>query len=253
MKGKTFLTIALLVLCAALVLGCSEAEGRYTVGLQSAGSPQGTPGPGEGGVAVSGDEEAVVGSGGEVYTAPGASGGQGVVPGGGEGVIPGGPEPGEPEEVPVSQWKVYRNETYGYEIRHPSNYVILPEYILLKATEGQKPQPLHQVWFQDKKLAESETAAMEPPKFAITVFDNKAKRPIMQWLKEQGLLEGFQEVKAYTLAGVEGVRVRSMLLIGPNEFVYLAKGNYIYELTPFGRLAEEMLTTFKFIPGVELL
>lgn len=250
MKGKTFLTIALLALCAALVLGCAEAEGRYIVGLESAGSPQGTPGPGEGGVAVSGDEEAAVGSGGEVYTAPGVSGGEGIVPGasGGARAVPVGPERVEP----VSQWKVYRNETYGYEIRHPSNYVILPEYIPLKATEGQKPQPLHQVWFQDKKLAESEMAAMEPPKFAITVFDNRAKRPLEGWLKENGLLDGFQ-VKAYTLAGVEGVRVRSMLLMAPNEHIYLAKGKYIYRLTPLGTLAEEMLTTFNFIPGVELL
>jgi len=234
----------LVVLCATLVLGCSEAEGRYRVGLQSAGSPTGTPGPAEEELAGPGDDETAIGSGGEVYTAPGVSGG--------EGIVPGGPQPAKREEVPVSEWKVYRNDTYGYKIGYPPNYVILPDYILLKAAGTQEPQPLHRVWFQEKKLAESDMAAMEPPAFSIEVFDNKAKHATKGWLGEQGLLEGFQ-VEAYTLAGVQGVRVRSMLLMAPNEHIYLPQGNYIFKLTPLGRLAEQMLATFNFTWAIEPL
>jgi hypothetical protein len=153
----------------------------------------------------------------------------------------------------VSEWKVYRNDTYGYKISYPPSYVILPDSIALQGAGDQDPQPLHQVWFQDKQLAEGETAAMEPPKFAIEVFDNKANRPTKQWLGEEGLLEGFQEVEAYTLAGVEGVRVRSMLLMAPNEHIYLPRGNQIFKLTPLGRLAEKMLATFNFTWIVEPL
>lgn len=244
MKGKTLLAMLLVVLCATLVMGCSEAEARYTLGLQSSDSPMGAPSPADEELAGPGDEEAVIDSGGEVYTAPGASGK--------EGVIPGGPQPAKPEERPVSQWELYRNDTYGYEIRYPPNYVILPDYIVLEVAGNQEPQPLHRVWFQDKELAEGETAAMEPPKFSIEIFDNKANRPIKGWLGEEGLLEGFQ-VEAYTLAGVEGVRVRSMFLMAPNEHIYLPQGNCIYKLTPLGRLAEKMLATFNFTSVIEPL
>jgi len=244
MKGKTLLTMLLVVLCATLVMGCSEAEARYRLGLERLTSPMDAPGPAGEELAGPGDDETAIGSGGEVYTAPGVSGGKGA--------IPGGPVPERPVKVEVSQWKVYRNDTYGYEIRYPPNYIIVPDYIVLEAAGTQEPQPLHRVWFQDEKLAEGETAAMEPPKFAIEVFDNKANRPIEGWLGEEGLLEGFQ-VEAYTLAGVQGVRVRSMLLMAPNEHIYLPRGNHIFKLTPLGRVAEQMLATFNFISAYELL
>lgn len=245
MKGKTLLTMLLVVLCATLVMGCSEAEARYMLGLESSDSPMDAPGPADEELAGPGDDETAIGSGGEVYTAPGVSGA--------EGVVPGGPQPAKREEVAVSEWKVYRNDTYGYKIHYPPSYVILPDYILLKAAGEQDPPPLHRVWFQDEQLAEGETAAMEPPKFAIEVFANKANRPTKQWLGEQGLLEGFQEVEAYTLAGVEGVRVRSMLLMAPNEHIYLPQGNHIFKLTPLGRVAEKMLATFNFTWAIEPL
>lgn len=247
MRGKTVLTIVLVVLGATLVIGCSEAEGRYTFGLQSSGSPLGTPIPGDKEPVAPGDEGTVIDSEGEVYTAPGVSGGKVAVPGG--------PEPAVREEVPVSQWELYRNDTYGYEIRYPPHYIILPDYILLEAgAKGgeREPQPLHQVWFQDKGVAESEIAAMEPPKFSIEVFDNKSQLSVEEWLSKHGLHEGLQ-VEAYTLAGVKGVRIRSMFLMGANEFVYLPKDNYVFKLTPLGQLAEQMLATFKFSPTFEPL
>jgi hypothetical protein len=171
---------------------------------------------------------------------------------GGTAIISGsGPASGKPEFPPdqentmvtdTSNWQVYVDDTYGYEIRYPPNYVIVEKEQQLE------PKPVSQVLFQDQGLAHSDTAALQPPQFSVAVFDNRAQIPLEQWLQSNGLLGGAQrlQMEPYRLAGVQGVRVISPLMIAPNEFYYVAKGNYIYKLTPMGKYSEQMLATFTF-------
>lgn len=190
---------------------------------------------------ISGEEEGVITSEGKGYLIEGRA------TSGGEGVIPGGGGPATPEEptIVVSQWALYQNATYGYEILYPPAYIMLPEAIVLAGISEQKPRPVNAVWFQDRELAESATASMEPPKLSIEVFDNRAQLPVEQWLEDNRLLAGF-EVEPYTLAGVKGLRLYTMLLLAPNEFIYLAKGDYVFKLTPLGNYAPHMMESLSF-------
>lgn len=140
------------------------------------------------------------------------------------------------------EWQVYHDGTYGYEIRYP------PDYIIIERARQLELQPLSQVLFQDHMLANSDTAALQPPKFYIEVFDNSSQLPVEQWLEAHGLLGGAKkfQMEPYSLAGVEGARVSSPLLMAPNSFIYLPRGNYIFKLTPTDERSEQVLATFKF-------
>jgi hypothetical protein len=223
MNGKTVLILLLMSLVGGSIAACSGAQAGELMspGSESPAGAEVTPGR----------EDDVVTSEGDVIESPGE---------GGETLVPGGPAPPATPGIPVTDWEVYRNDTYGYEIRYPANYVILPE-----AAGDQEPQPLHLVHFQDRQLAEGETAAMEPPKFSIELFDNSSQLTVEEWLRMHDLLEGV-ELAPYSLAGVQGVRASSMFMMAPNEWIYLPQGDYLLRLTPLGALAEQMLTTFKF-------
>ena len=150
--------------------------------------------------------------------------------------------PTPPGEEIAMDWEVYRDDTYGYEIRYP------PDYIILEGARQQEPQPLQQVRFQDRELARSDTAAFEPPQFSIEVFDNSSQLPVEQWLEEHGLVGGARQfqMEPYLLAGIQGVRLISPLLFAPNEFFCISEGGYIFKLTPLGKHSRGMLSTFKF-------
>jgi hypothetical protein len=262
MRGyRTVGAIALaLSLVAALLAGCT-AEGKPipltgageaagTVQPVSAGSDQATPmgmerAPEEGVV-----EEGEVPGADEVVT----SEGERVVPSGEAGAsAPGkagsGAAPGEGSQVQEKravQWLVYRNEEFGFQVRYPSVYVLMP---VLQTLEGsEKPRPLAEFLFQDQDLARGDTAAMEPPQFAIRVFANDEGLSVDQWLRQSEVLGGEEfQVEAYSLGGVEGVRLTSRLLLAPGQHIYVAKGRYIFQLTPLGEYSNQMLASFAFL------
>lgn len=154
---------------------------------------------------------------------------------------PGAPTPAGKERS--MDWPIYRDDTYGYEIRYP------PNYIIRRGTQQKEPLPLHQIEFHDRELAKSETAALQLPQFSIEVFENSSRLPLEKWLKEHRMLESWMkfQVEPYSLSGASGVRLSSQLLLAPNEFIYLPHESYVFKLTPLGEFSEQMLATFKFI------
>ncbi|MGQ9566978.1 MAG: hypothetical protein ACUVWW_02880 [Anaerolineae bacterium] len=265
MKGsRTFAGLALtLSLVAALVAGCT-AEGKPVIltgageaagtvqapqGL-SGGSDQATPAdmgrspdeevaeeevPGAEEVVTSEGERIIVPSGEAGASAPGKVG---------SGAAPG--EESQVREKGEVLWLVYRNEEFGFQVRYPSVYVLMP--VLQTLEGGQAPRPLAEFLFQDQDLARGDTAAMEPPQFAIRVFANEEGLSVDQWLRRNDVLgaEEFQ-VEAYSLGGVEGVRLTSRLLLAPGQHIYVAKGRYVFQLTPLGEYSNQMLASFAFL------
>lgn len=186
------------------------------------------------------DPEAAVDSSGEVVSAESAEPGEGPVLLA-DGQTISSPSSASSEEVAVS-WQAYSDATYSYEISYPSNYVIIE-----RERQQMQPQPVSQVLFLDKSLAASETANLQPPNFSIHVFDNSSQLPLEEWLQANGLLGGAKkfEMEPYPVAGVEGARVSSPLLMAPNSFIYVPHGSYIYKLTPTDPHSEQMLDTFQ--------
>lgn len=257
MKGlnKQGMAVLALLLAAALVAGCT-AEGKpapLTGGSEAAGTIQAPAALSAGddkatpaGMERSpGDEEEVE------ENLPGAedvvtSSGERIASEAAPGKVAGGDVgPDVQVEEREVDWLVYRNEEFGFQIRYPSVYVLVPAP---EPEEGQKPAPLAEFLFQDRELAASESAAMEPPQFAIRVFANEEGLSVSTWLQQSEVLgeEGFQ-VEPFSLSGVEGVRVTSQFLIAPGQHIYVAKGKYIYQLTPLGQYSNQMLASFTFL------
>lgn len=251
MAHRKFLwVVPVLLLAMALASGCTA--GGQPVSLEGPGAGSGeqaTPAdmgrPAGGDEAVedsTADDETVVSSTGETVSGSKASGERVV------GKVPGQDAGGSDtvvEEGKDVTWQVYRNEEFGFEIRYPSVYVLVPAP---EPVELESPQPLAQVLFQDADLARGDTAAMEPPQFAIRIFANEVGLGAEAWFRDSGLVQGGVgwEAAPYTLAGVEGVQVTSQLLMAPGRSIYLPKGKYVFELTPLGEYSNRMLASFAF-------
>ncbi len=244
--------LSTLVILVAVLIGAAAMAGCYGVtardqGAQSAPaavnpagatlvqSPTSTPVP----------DSINISTGNELITVSPAT------PGGAPAMLPGGAGVSQPENPIAGQpptpggkggtvnWLTFRDDTFRFEILYP------PSYVVLKPTVKKDPQPVREIHFQDKDLAKSETANLELPQFMIEVFDNSAKAPLDQWLRNHKLTDARSTVSAYSVGGMNGVHVTSMLLLAPNEFFYLAQGTTILRLTPLGEFSNQMLASLK--------
>lgn len=134
-------------------------------------------------------------------------------------------------------WGTYRNPDYGFAIDVP------PEWTLLAGNAQIQPQPLAQFEFR------SDVEAPGPPELSIRVYDNAAGQALETWLQEQGVLSRFgggAQTESISLGGSPAIRVTSAMLIAPGRAVFVARDDYVYELTPLIPAAEQALDTFRF-------
>jgi hypothetical protein len=139
-------------------------------------------------------------------------------------------------------WLTYRDTAYGFTLRYPDSLVFLPESGPLPE---RRPPLLHEVRFLDRQLAQSETAALQPPQLAVEVFA-PAAGPLRDWLRENGRLEGPAGVEELSAPGArEALRVRDPRLPAPNEFFYYSTDRGVIALIPLGTEGSAMVGTFR--------
>ncbi len=145
------------------------------------------------------------------------------------------------------RWRMYDDKTYGFQIKYPRQFVILPE----KGERGEAPAGrVHRVRFQDKKVASWQTADLEPPQFMIEVFKADNAVSLRDWLESAQWIGQGDTVEPFEVKGArEGLRVRLMQQLAPNEFYYVATERYVFRLTPLGIHGPEMLASFRLKPG----
>lgn len=152
--------------------------------------------------------------------------------------IAGGPEASGAVQQPVN-WLTYQDKSYGFSISYPDTYVILEEIEFLKDAD---PGLVHRVRFQDKKLATGETAKFELPKFSVEVYEKPDIETLQAFIAAKG--PGWT-VESFQVGDLQGYRVRTNLMMAPNEFYFFEGGSYIYKLTPMGEYSQEMLQSFR--------
>lgn len=138
--------------------------------------------------------------------------------------------------------QLYHDDKYGFEVSYPSDYILLPA----KSNSQQQPQPAHEVQFLSKMLANSDTAALQLPEFAIEVYDNANDQPLDEWLRVNSLLPASFASQPYSLANADGLQVTNPQQLAPNQFFYLAHGSQIYRLIPLGATGSQIMNTLKF-------
>jgi hypothetical protein len=141
------------------------------------------------------------------------------------------------------RWRVYDDKSYGFTIKYPRQFVILPE----KGGQGTDAAGrLHRVRFQDRKVASWQTADLEPPQFTIEVFQADGASSLREWLERAQWVAAGDTVEPFEVGGArDGVRVRLMQQLAPNEFYYVATEKYVFRLTPLGPLGPDMLASFR--------
>ena len=137
------------------------------------------------------------------------------------------------------EWLTYQNTEHHFSISYPNSYVIVDER---KRTDSDLPSLIFSVDFQDRELADSETAALEVPQASVAVFINRENLSLANWLD---LYEIKGERVPVTTSTLTGFRVTLPILIAPNEAFYFASSGLVYRLTLLGNLAKEMLESFR--------
>ena len=137
----------------------------------------------------------------------------------------------------LSTWLTYTNPLYGVTLRYPSIYkvVVLQEQL--------QPAPIFRVGMQPASL--TNPSGMEPPMFAIDVYDNASHASLDAWLASRVSL-GTATRDAIQVGGENGIRIAYQTLLAPNTFYYVARGSFVYRFTPLGTYSDDMLKTVRF-------
>ena len=160
-------------------------------------------------------------------------------------------------EDETANWKTYRNEEYGYEIKYPKDW----EY----GTDKEQPNIL---WL-GHPLSGKQTFSL-----IIIVYDNPDKLTSKQWVekllqenrekveKKEAAPITYREEKEVTIAGLPAYELYGVFAYDQSEEqIYLAKENYVYRFSfpvaeenlnlsnPIenNRIIHQMLSTFKFL------
>ncbi|MBC7236915.1 MAG: hypothetical protein H5T69_13830 [Chloroflexi bacterium] len=162
------------------------------------------------------------------------------------GQLPGaGPHEGEETEElsDTATWLTYTNREYRFRLSYPPHLVIetLDERMLATLD----PSPVAGVDFRDPR---GDVAAIAPPAFSVRVFENGERLSLEEWLRAHQLFrpQAGWVSEPVTLAHVSGLKIVSSTLMAPGWWIYVARGEHIFQLTPLGQEAERMLDTFAF-------
>jgi len=151
---------------------------------------------------------------------------------------------GPPPAAP-SGWQTYSDADYAFALDFPPEYVIQAEPVQPPAA---RRLPLRRVRFQQRDIAAGQFADREPAQFTVEVFERLGRQSLREWLQSEGRLPQDAVVTPVRLAGAdEGIRVQMRQQLAPNDFVYFARGEYIYALTPLGEQGNQMLASFRFV------
>jgi len=143
------------------------------------------------------------------------------------------------QELPAGvSWLIYQDQTFPFSLAYPDTYTILENDTLVEKSEL---NPIHQVRFLEKQLAEGDTSDLEIPNFTIEIY-NLEEQSLESFL-DKNFPQGQRE--QISLNNLNGLRVFFKNLIAPNQVYYLSDQGYVYRLIPMGEFSQEMLASFQ--------
>ena len=152
---------------------------------------------------------------------------------------------GQSPVIDKAGWQTYTDSAYGFSVQYPEEYVILAEAALPTPT---RPPAVQRVRFQEKRIAASQFAELEPARFSIDVFEHRPAVALRDWLRSGEVMPAGASVTPVQIEGAqEALRVALRQQLAPNEFDYVSTARYVYRLTPLGQHGEQMLASFRLL------
>ena len=152
-------------------------------------------------------------------------------------------ELGESSSIDTSNWKTYRNEKYGFEIKHPEDF-----------TDSLKGYD--DILFSKKEVFNPMTTFYGPkpePRELLIWSISVARKATLDTFCEDWVRVGYTK-KNISLNGIDAARCTNVNLYQPNTFVAISQnGNLIiftlhyYYHNEYLSMFDQILSTFKFI------
>ena len=145
----------------------------------------------------------------------------------------------------TADWSIHQDSVYHYQIAYPPQFTFKDwESAELAAM---RPEPVAGIKYIDLS---TNPGGISSSYLTIRIYDMGADTSVEAWLKANGLYlpEDGWTIENYQGEHFSGYQVNSSLYKAPGVFYYASKGKTLYQLTPLGQEAEQMLTTFEFIP-----
>jgi len=136
---------------------------------------------------------------------------------------------------PTADWKIYRNEEYGFEFKYSTKKYIAEE--LSKFSQVLNEKILVSLYDQVDKVEVEKLGGGEYSRFQVYVSDNKDKLSLIDFANINYKSHLYNLVKT-KVSGYDAIIFGEM-----TNYVLVAKDNSIFIIRPI----DEILSTFKFI------
>ncbi len=243
-----FIVVTLVAVLALAACSTPQMAGSPATGEQVTGDQGGSNAPGAQATPATGDQPGglITASGTPAADSAVASGGE--VQSGSSGGASGASAPDSNPGDATPHFEIYRSDLCHFEIGYPSGTPV--DYVPQEgAVTSQGTTTICRVAFQDRVLAQSDTAALQPPLFLVEVYARPAgSQSLEDWVRAQPLPgKANASFKAATVGGKDGLQVTLMQEMAPNRFFFAAHGDLFYKLTPLGPYGDAMLASFRLI------